>query len=109
MTHIYEIIPSSDILSFKFSMKHLWGRKNMNYTFFVTLALSGPRGQVQNGQKLRIFQKSSYFRTFEKKNEFIMMYTRKPSTKSVSFISPKVGVCHTVQMFIMFKKVFCVY
>lgn len=39
----------------------------MNYTFFVTLALSGPRGQVQNGQKLRIFQTSSYFRTFEKK------------------------------------------
>lgn len=37
----------------------------MNYTFFVTLALSGPRGQVQNGQKLRIFQTSSYFRTFD--------------------------------------------
>lgn len=43
----------------------------MNYTFFVTLALSGPRGQVQNGQKLRIFQTSSYFRTFEKKKKGI--------------------------------------
>lgn len=72
---------------------HFRGKKNINCKFYD----SCPTGAVGIGQKLPkfdIIQKSSslLLHNLKKKNEFIVMQSRKHSTKILKFISPGIGV-----------------